>query len=111
MSISKIGIKILKNKRYKKRLGQIARNSMKKFNNKLILKKWVKIILSIYNGKEDFQKLRNDDKKMEDKDAIKLIENQLNLLKYRKKQFMNLTINDIVNFTYMENIKSYIHRI
>ena len=54
---------------------------MKKFNNWLILKRQIKIILSIYNGKENYEKLRNEDKKLLDKDAIYLIENQLNLLK------------------------------
>jgi glycosyltransferase involved in cell wall biosynthesis len=70
--LAKIAIKILKNKKYKKELGLSARNSMKKFNNSMILKRWIEIILSIYNGKESYQKLRNKDKKMKDKDAIKL---------------------------------------
>ena len=105
LSISKIAIKILKNKRYKRKLGRIARKSMKKFNNNLILKRWVNIILSIYNGKEKYQKLRNEDKKMKEKEAIKLIENQLKLLNYRKKNFMNLTLNNLINFSFMKNLK------
>jgi len=105
LSISKIAIKILKNKRYKRKLGRIARKSMKKYNNNLILKRWVNIILSIYNGKDNYQKLRNEDKKMKDKEAIKLIENQLKLLNYRKKNFMNLTLNNLVNLTFMKNLK------
>ena len=90
LSLSKVVVKILKNKKYKLKLGRYARNSMKKFNNNLILKRWVKIIISIYNGNENYQKLRKKDKKMEDRVAIKLIENQLNLLKNRKKEFINL---------------------
>ena len=43
----------------KKKLGREARNSMKRFKNKLILRRWIKIILSIYKGKENYQKLRN----------------------------------------------------
>lgn len=69
-----------------KKLGREARNSMKRFKNKLILRRWIKIILSIYKGKENYQKLRNKDKKMSDKDAIKQIKNQLKLLKRRKKK-------------------------
>ena len=103
-SISNIAIKILKNKKYKFKLGRIARKSTKKFNNILILKRWVKIILAIYKGKGNYQKLRNEDKKLKDKIAIKLIENQLNLLKYRKRKYMNLTLNDLVNLTFMENL-------
>ena len=67
LSLAEITVKILKNKKYKKKLGRAARNSMKKFNNWLILKRWIKVILSIYNGKEDYEKLRNEDKKMLDK--------------------------------------------
>ena len=104
LSLSKIMAKILKNKKYKQKLGLSARNSMKKFNNNLILKRWVKIIISIYNGKENYQKLRKKDKKMEDKIAIKLIENQLNLLKRRNKKFMNLSLKDVINITFMENL-------
>ena len=69
---------------------------MKKFNNILILKRWIKIILSIYNGKEDYEKLRNKDKKITDKEAINLIEKQINLLKYRNQKFMNL--NSLLSF-------------
>jgi glycosyltransferase involved in cell wall biosynthesis len=57
LSIAKVAIKILKNKRYKIKLGREARRSMKRFNNYLILKRWVKIILSIYKGKKNYQKL------------------------------------------------------
>ena len=105
ISIGKAIIKILKNEKYKKKLGREARNSMKRFKNKLILKRWIKIILSIYKGKENYQKLRNKDKKMADKDAIKQIQNQLKLLKRRKKKFINITLKNILNFTFMKNLK------
>ena len=78
---------------------------MKKFNNWLILKRWIKIILSIYNSKEDYEKLRNEDKKLSDKDAINLIETQLNLLKHRNQKFMNLTLKNIENLTFIQNLK------
>jgi glycosyltransferase involved in cell wall biosynthesis len=105
LSLANVVIKILKNKRYRKKLGRDARNSMKKFRNYLILKKWVKIILSIYKGKENYQKLRDEDKKLSEKDSIKLIQNQLNLLKHRKPKFNNISLNNIINFTFMENLK------
>ena len=63
-SIAKEAIKILKNDKYRKELGKEARDSMKKFNNELILQKWNKIILSIYNGDYYYQKLRKQDKKI-----------------------------------------------
>lgn len=105
LSIGKAIIKILKNEKYKKKLGREARDSMKRFKNKLILKRWIKIILSVYKGKENYQKLRNKDKKMADKDAIKQIQNQIKLLKRRKKKFINITLKNIVNFTFMKNLK------
>ena len=105
LSLAKVIINILRNKRFKEKLGRDARLSMKKLDNNIILKRWIKIILSIYDGKENYQKLRNKDKKMADKDAIRIIENQLNLLKNRNKSFINVTLNDIINFTFLENLK------
>ena len=105
LSLANVVIKILKNKRYKKKLGRDARHSMKKYRNYLILKRWVKIILAIYKGKENYQKLRDEDKKLSEKDSIKLIQNQLNLLKRRKPKFINVSLKDIINFSFMENLK------
>lgn len=105
LTLAKVIIKILRDRRYKEKLGRDARLSMKKLDNYLILKRWIKIILSIYDGKEKYQKLRNQDKKMPDKDAQKLIENQLSLLKHRNKTFINISLNDIINFTFVENLK------
>ena len=104
LSLANVIIKILKNKRYRKKLGRDARHSMKKFRNNLILKRWVKIILAIYKGKEYYQKLRNEDKKLSEKDSIKLIENQLNLLKSRNSKFKNISLKDVINFSFMENL-------
>ena len=98
-SISKEAIKILKNDDYKLELGKDSKNSMKKFNNQLLLEKWIKLILCIYNGDEYYQNLRTNDKKISEKDAIKIIVNQLNLLKLRKGIIIN--INQILNFTYL----------
>ena len=46
-SIAIEAINILKNYKFRKKLGEEARNSMKNVKNELILKKWNKIILSI----------------------------------------------------------------
>lgn len=109
LSLAKVAIKILKNERYKIKLGREARRSMKRFNNYLILKRWIKIILSIYKGKKSYQKLKNKDKRMADKDAIKIIQNQINLLKHRKKKFNNINLNNVINFTFMKNLEQIIH--
>ena len=73
ISIAKEAIKILKDENYRKKLGREARKSMKKFNNELLLKKWIKLILSIYNGKNYYDNLREQDVKILEKDAINVI--------------------------------------
>ena len=103
-SIAKEAIKILKNETLRKNLGKEARNSMKYFQNELILKKWNKIILSIYHGNNSYQKLRVEDKKIPDNISIKIINNQINLFKKRNITKKNITFNDILNFTFMENL-------
>ena len=90
LSIAKISIKILKNEKFRKKLGKDARNSMKKFNNKHLLKKWVKLILSIYKEDNSYNILRNQDKKIDKKEAQKIIKNQIKLLKMRKNKFKNI---------------------
>ena len=104
ISIAKIAIKILKNKRYRKKLGKEARNNMKKFKNDLLLKKWIKLILSVYKGESFYEKLRNSNCKLNEEESLKIINNQIKLLKLRNKKFQNITINDIENLTFMENI-------
>ena len=59
--IAKHAIKILKNDKYRKKLGREARKSMKIFKNDLLYKKWIKLILNIYNGDYYFNLLRNQD--------------------------------------------------
>ena len=92
-SIAKEAIKILKDKIYRKKLGKDARKSMRKFKNELILKKWIKIILSIYNNTNYFQKLREHSNKISYKAYINILNNQINLLKMKIKKFKNITIN------------------
>ena len=101
MIISKEAIKILKNNDYKLELGKDSKKSMRKFNNQLLLKNWIKLILCIYNGDEYYQNLRMNDKKISKKYILKIVENQLNLLKRRTN--LNIQINEIINFSYLEN--------
>ena len=105
ISIAKEAIKILKNYRLRKKLGKEARKNMKKFRNNVLLKKWVKLIIAIFNGGDYYKKLRIQNKKISKSEAIKIIENQVKLLKLRKKDLMNITVNDIENFTFLENLK------
>ena len=104
ISIAKEAIKILIDNNYRKKLGKEARNGMKKFNNKSLLKKWVKIILSIYKGDNYYDILRNQDKKINKENSLKIIKNQVKLLQIRINKFKNISIKDNENFTFMENL-------
>ena len=104
-SLAKESIKILKNLDYRKNLGKIARNSMRKFNNELLLKLWIKLILSIFNGENYYIKLRNTQKLISNNKAINIINNQLKLLKMRDPYFINITLEKFENYSYMENFK------
>ena len=99
-SISIQAIKLLNNTKSRKKLGNESRKSMKIFNNNNLFLKWIKVILSIYNGDIYYQKLRNEDKIFPKKKIMKTVRNQLNLLKKRKN--INFTIEQIENFTYLD---------
>lgn len=103
-SLSKEAIYILKNIKYKKKLSEEARKSMKQFNNDCLLMRWVSLILSVYNDGYYYNKLREQDKKMDKNEAVKIINNQIKLLKMRDGNFKNINANDFENYTFMENI-------
>ena len=104
-SISKEAIKILKNQKYKEILGKEARNSMKKFNNKILVDKWIELILSIYNGDQYYHQLREQNQNISYRDLYNISYNQIKLLRKRIPKFINITKNDYENFTVMENWK------
>ena len=82
-SIAKEAIKILKDDNYRKKLGREARKSMKKFKNELLLKKWIKLILSIYNGDSYYLNLRKEDEKISENESLIILKKQVELLKMR----------------------------
>ena len=105
-TISKAAIKILKNKNYRNKLGKEARKSMKKFKNELILRKWIKLIYAVFKGENYYKIMIYNDKKISKTHAINIINNQLNLLKKRRKKFKLITCNNLVNFTFMKHLIS-----
>ena len=76
---------------------------MKALNNDLLSKKWINLILLIYNGDIYYQKLKQK-VKISKINLSKILNNQLTLLKIRKKEFENITINYFENFSFLENI-------
>ena len=107
-SIAKEAIKILKDENYRKKLGREARKSMKKFKNELLLKKWIKLVLSIFNGEIYYEKLKEQDEKISEKDANNIIKKQIELLKIRLPIFKNITKENIENFTFMQQLDNYL---
>ena len=106
-SIAKESIKILKNEKYRKNLGNQARLSMKKFDNHLTLEKWIKLILSVYKGETFYQRLVNEVNKGNNTMYINLLNNQLKLLKIREPITNKISFKNILDFNFMKNI-SYI---
>ena len=106
-SLAKESIKILNNLIYRKKLGKEARLSMRKFNNRLLVKKWIKLILSIYNGENFYQSMRNKDIKLPSEDALDILKRQIKLIKKRRPFYINITIQDFLNFTYLLNFDKF----
>jgi hypothetical protein len=103
-SFAKTAINVLKNNTFRNQLGKEARNNMKHFNNDLLLMKWIKLILSIYNDDYFYNYLREKDEVSSKKKFINILNKQLYLLKKRIPVFNNININDFENFSFMENI-------
>ena len=78
-SLSIEAIKLLTNYNLRQILGKEGRKSMKKYNNNLLLLKWNKLILSVFNGYNYFLELIKKDEKMPNKEIEIIINNQIKL--------------------------------
>ena len=96
-TIAKEALKILKDDKYRKKLGKEARESMKNRKNILIAKRWVKLLLSVYKGDyKSYNKLRLSDKKLSVEQAEKILKNQYELLKNRKHSFKSISFEKFI---------------
>ena len=102
--IAKKAISILKNYKLRKKLGKEARKSMKIFKNDLLFKKWVKLILMIYNGYYYFNMFKNQKNEITKEEALNIINNQIKIIRAIKPEFKEITINKFENFTYLESL-------
>ena len=104
-SIAKESIIILKSNIYKKKLGREARKSMLKFQNDNLAKKWINLILSININDTYYELLRKkDDEIISNNKLINTLKRQIQMLKIRNNYFENITINNIGNFSHLEQI-------
>ena len=102
ITLAEEAIKILKNYTYRKILGTEARRSMKKYKNEIIIKKWVKLLLSVYkNDDEGYHQLvlENNKEKITEYEAEKILSNQLDLLKKRNPTFKNISLEKLKYFS------------
>jgi len=100
-TIAKEAIKILKDDEYRKKLGNEARESMKNLSNEIIVKKWLKLFLSIYNGLDpsSYSNLFEESyKRITEEEANIILNNQLNLLKKRIPDLKDLTLEKLKNY-------------
>jgi len=105
-TIGKEAIKILLDDNYRKKLGNEARESMKKFNNELTVKKWIKLINSVYKGDEYYKNLTEQEQHISKFESTKILRNQIQLLKKREPFFKNITNQLLLNLSYLENLLS-----
>ena len=75
---------------------------MLKFKNELLLKEWVKLIIAIYNGDNNYLELRKNQKYLSNKFLLTILMNQIKLLKMRIPTFINITLKDFLNFSFLE---------
>lgn len=97
-------IKFLKNHLNKRKLSLEARKSMKKYNNQILLKKWIILILSIYNGYQYYENLRNKQIKISNFENINILKNQIKFLNLRMNLPSKIKINDYLNLTFLDNL-------
>lgn len=103
-SIAKAAIKILNNFKYRKKLGEKARESMKKYKNKKTIKSWINLILAVYKGNESYYKFRQENKKISIKEAENITKTQVRLINNREPFLKNLTVEILLNFSVLEKI-------
>jgi len=96
-TIAKEAIKILKNDKYRKELGNKARQSMRKFRNELTIKSWVEFLLTVNKGEKFYQNLIRKRKLISKKKAIYTIKRQITLLKKREPIYKNISFVNILN--------------
>ena len=60
---------------------------MKKRKNKFIVKKWIKLLLSVNNGEEYYNKLAKNTGKLSHEEYDIILNNQLKLLRKRRPIF------------------------
>ena len=99
-------MKLLKDEEYRQKMGKEARSSMIKFSNDLLLKRWIKLILSIYSSNsfnDNNYNYKDLYKKISEKEALYILQKQIKLYNIRKKLSKAIMINDLKNINFINN--------
>ena len=100
-------IKLLKDDKYRKKMGRESKLSLKQFNNEETAKLWEKLFVTLMKGDKFFRKLQKEvEKKYYDEDkARKRMEKRFRDLLKLYKNFTCYKLNDFTNINYIRHIK------
>ena len=100
-TIAKEAIKILSDYKYRIKLGQDSRLSMKRHTNQLIANRWVKLLISVYKGDNTLiQALSDNEEKITDIERDKILKNQFRLFLQRKPNFKKITFENFIDYSF-----------
>ena len=100
-TIAKEAIKILNNYKYRIKLGQDSRLSMKRHTNQVIANRWVKLLISVYKGDNTLiQTLLDNEEKITDIERDKILKNQFRLFLQRRPNFKKITFENFIDYSF-----------
>ena len=100
-TIAKEAIKILSDYKYRIKLGQDSRLSMKRHTNQLITNRWVKLLISVFKGDNTLiQALSDNEEKITDIERDKILKNQFRLFLQRKPNFKKITFENFIDYSF-----------
>ena len=77
---------------------------MKEFKNELTTKKWIELLLSIYNGKDNYNYLRKKQAKISENEANQILRNQAKLINSRVTNLKNINLNNLLDLNYIGDL-------
>ena len=98
-TIAKEAIKILKDKDYRIKLSKEAKESMNDFKNELISKNWFELLLTINEGKDNYNQIRMNQKRISENEIIQILENQEKLMNLRMNE-KRINLKDLLSFNF-----------
>ena len=100
-TIAKESIKILSDYKYRIKLGQDSRLSMKRHTNQVIANRWVKLLISVYKGDNTLiQTLSDNEEKITDIERDKILKNQFRLFLRRRPNFKKITFENFIDYSF-----------